>query len=320
MREEAFSTFYRQQLQPRILKMTQTRNALVKKGTMIAGIVAVIAAIAATVLFFTAPEIGLVTLAIGAVLACVIGWVSVAADLREQRTLYKNDIVRKIIAAVSDNALTYEPYRGIAESVFKATRLSGSYDRYKSEDYISGKVEKTALYFAEIHTERKVKSKNNTHWVTVFQGRMLIAEFNKHFTHNVFVLPDHLQGMLGRFGRTLQKLASSHGALVHLEDPEFERYFAVYAKDQVEARYILTPDLMRRLIHLRKRYGNGFCCAFMWGGMSLLIPSRRNLFEPPSLFSPWDSYPYHLQIFQDVAEIIALIHELNLNTRIWTKE
>ena len=37
-----------------------------------------------------------------------------------------------------------------------------------------------------------------------------------------------------------------------LEDPEFERHFAVYADDEVEARMVLTPAMMRKLTALRK--------------------------------------------------------------------
>ena len=37
-------------------------------------------------------------------------------------------------------------------------------------------------------------------------------------------------------------MKEKYGAkFVHLEDPEFERHFAVYADDEVEARMVLTP-------------------------------------------------------------------------------
>ena len=41
---------------------------------------------------------------------------------------------------------------------------------------------------------------------------------------------------------------SESGKLVKLENVEFEKQFAVYSTDQLEARYILTPQLMERLL------------------------------------------------------------------------
>ena len=41
---------------------------------------------------------------------------------------------------------------------------------------------------------------------------------------------------------------SSHGELVKLEDPEFEKSFVVYSGNQTEARYILSTSLMRRIL------------------------------------------------------------------------
>ena len=49
--------------------------------------------------------------------------------------------------------------------------------------------------------------------------------------------------------------ARKNGAkFVHLEDPEFENLFAVYADDEVEARMVLTPAMMRRMTELRRSF------------------------------------------------------------------
>ena len=64
--------------------------------------------------------------------------------------------------------------------------------------------------------------------------------------------PDTAEKMFGKFGQSLQSLNGkmAHGGrdVVKLEDPEFEKEFVVYAHDQVEARYVLSPSLMRRLL------------------------------------------------------------------------
>ena len=72
-----------------------------------------------------------------------------------------------------------------------------------------------------------------------------MADFNKNFNGHTVVLPDTAEKILGKFGQSLQSM-SSRGELVKLEDPEFEKEFCVYGDDQVEARYILSPALMKR--------------------------------------------------------------------------
>jgi hypothetical protein len=43
---------------------------------------------------------------------------------------------------------------------------------------------------------------------------------------------------------------------VKLESIDFENRFIVYSNDQVEARYILTPSFMERLVKLEKMMGD----------------------------------------------------------------
>ena len=62
----------------------------------------------------------------------------------------------------------------------------------------------------------------------------------------------HLQGLrdaaagpsgnrIGYLAQTVQGMKDKYGAkFLHLEDPEFEKYFVVYADDEVEARMVLT--------------------------------------------------------------------------------
>lgn len=312
-----FDHFYSTTLQPLLAELEAIRTKALKNSFTAFCVVAAIALVvclAAEIAAFI--MIAAISIAAGGAAA----YLASASALKTLKTHYKGRVVRALVAFASDGALVYDPFKGLAESVFRAPRLSGSYDRYSSEDFISGRVEQTALAFAEVHTEEKVKTKNGHYWRTVFKGRMVIADFNKHFTNAVFVLPDRMQGVLGSFAQTLQKLTAVRAPLVKLEDPEFEKYFAVYSHDQIEARYILTPDMMQRLSRLRAFHGDGFCCAFLGGSLYLLIPSSRDLFEAPSFFATFHDKAHHRQICRDVEEIIALIHALNLNTRIWTKK
>ena len=123
---------------------------------------------------------------------------------------------------------------------------------------------------------------------------------------------------LGGLGQSLQSLDTSRGAIVKLEDPEFEREFVVYSSDQVEARYILSSALMQRIVEFRRRCNRRVHLSFVGDHVYLAVESGKDLFEPP-LFSRLtaatvEEYWSDLQLFGGIVE------QLNLNTRIWTKE
>ncbi|PIE83755.1 MAG: hypothetical protein CSA07_05560 [Bacteroidia bacterium] len=83
------------------------------------------------------------------------------------------------------------------------------------------------------------------------------------YASQLLILPDHMEGRIGHFAQTLQSFRKQHGAsLVRLEDPDFERYFAVYADDEVAARRVLTPAMMRRMTQLRENFGRDIMFSF----------------------------------------------------------
>jgi hypothetical protein len=149
-----------------------------------------------------------------------------------------------------------------------------------------------------------------------------VADFNKQFLGSTVVLPDNTEPLFGNFGRNLQKLGTQLSGndreLVHMEDPEFERLFAVYSNDQVEARYLLTPSLMRRLIEFRNRSGSPFRISFLAGNMILAMPlgTGRGWLEPPPLSTPL-CFKTLEPCVEQLRLIFGIVEDLNLNTRIW---
>ena len=103
---------------------------------------------------------------------------------------------------------------------------------------------------------------------------------------SVILLPDRLENKIGYLAHAIQSYRRKHGARhVVLEDPEFEQLFSVYADDEVEARKILTPAVMRRITALRSDLGKElmisfsgkmiYCAAEIPGGF--LRPARKSL-------------------------------------------
>jgi hypothetical protein len=268
--------------------------------------------------------LGIALLIIGAVYA---------SKATEWRNTFKYRVMTRLVKLFHPS-LNYYPHRAIAEQEYHLSMLfhnSPDPDRYRGEDYIEGVIDKTDIRLSELHTEyRQVtydsKGRRREHWVTIFRGLFISADFHKHFHGVTLVLPDTEQSWLGGFGQWLQsisaKLGNQPGELVKMEDPEFERLFKVFSTDPVEARYILTPNMIRRIVDFRNRTKSQVRLSFIASRVFVAISTYHNYFEPPSLFAPADKLldPSTLaQYFEELKFALAVVDELNLNTRIWTK-
>ena len=73
---------------------------------------------------------------------------------------------------------------------------------------------------------------------------------------------------------------------IELEDIKFSKRFNVYSKNQVEARYLVTPSFMERFLNLTTAFGTKKAkCAFFEDKIMIAISTTRNLFETGNLFT-----------------------------------
>ena len=96
-----------------------------------------------------------------------------------------------------------------------------------------------------------------------FRGMFGCCKVQREFKGYVMLLPDHLETKVGYLAQTIQGFKQKFGAkFVHMEDPEFEKLFVVYADDEVEARMVLTPAMMQRMTHLRQTFKRDLMISF----------------------------------------------------------
>ncbi|RRR76366.1 MAG: DUF3137 domain-containing protein [Candidatus Viridilinea halotolerans] len=322
------SDLYTGELQP-ILEQVEQKRQHARKRMLISIFVIIPAALLLGLLFMALISGWLlaICLIIGVVAAI---WFSSGVQ-KEYRNFFKGEVITRI-AHLVDPSLRYDPFGGITKETFQHSQLfRQQIDRYKAEDYFSGTLGATAVRFSEVHAEYETTSTDSdgdttTEWHTIFQGIFFIADFNKEFNGRTYIFPDKAERMLGGLGRMLQSWGSQidrrHGELIQMEDPEFEKIFAVRATDQIEARYILSTSLMQRLTEFSQQLGKPLAIAFIDSQIYLAISSTKDHFEPPSLWrgaamlSQEDIGEY----LQDVRLAQQIVDDLNLNLRIWTKE
>lgn len=155
----------------------------------------------------------------------------------------------------------------------------------------------------ELNLEKRWKSK------TLFRGLFFTAKFAKNFPNRTFVIPNDLQNRvpLVNYWR---------GEVVKLEDLEFDRLFRVYGDDQIESRYILSTNLMQRLVDFSHKAKRKVYLSFVEGYIYIAIKSDRNLFEP-KLWQTMLSFRPLKEYFEDLQLAIGIVEDLNLNRKIW---
>lgn len=235
------------------------------------------------------------------------------------RAEYKKIVIGRLIKFVSEE-LEYEPNQFIGKAVYDNSRIFlTNPDIYNGEDLVNGMIEKTKVEFCELHTQdRQTDSKGNTRYVTIFKGLFFIADFNKTFHGQTYILSDFGERFLGMFGKMMQNLSIGRPDVVRLESPEFEKFFVVYSTDEVEARYILSTTFMERIVEFRKKMDAKIQFSFTGSNMYMAIPMRQNLFEP-SLRKTVMNYADVENYYKQVLFCTNIVDEMNLNTRIWSK-
>ncbi|HEX3166036.1 MAG TPA: DUF3137 domain-containing protein [Chitinophagaceae bacterium] len=309
-----FSEFYNSELKGLIAPHEKERKRIAALG--IFGTILIILSAAG---IFYASSNNAQGFAIGAFISLIAAVILLVIFYNKRKNYvswFKENIVHSIIKYI-DPELQYNPAGCVHKNDYKNSGLYLEHtDRYRGDDYVEGRRDKTTFCFSEIHTQKKVTSGKSTHWETIFKGLFFIGDFNKNFQGRTFIYSEN-NPQLGFFSKLFNSFAWNLEK-VKLESIEFESKFIVYSSDQVEARYILTPSFMERLVKLQDLMGDRTSYSFVDTNVYVAIPISDELFEP-SVFSEND-YNRLGDYYNTVQIVFDIIDELNLNLRIWNKE
>jgi len=253
------------------------------------------------------------------VLCSIIGGFLCRLFTRGYVAQFKSLVIQRIVHFIDEN-LNYAADDCIDKSTFMLSKIfSTKPNRYKGDDLVWGKTGATTIKFSEIHAVHESGSGKNRRRYTVFKGLFFIGDFNKDFTTQTVVLPDTAEKLFGYLGQKLQSLNIFRGQLIKLDDPEFEKHFVVYGNDQIQARYILSTSLMERIVEFKKKTGRKIYLSFVGSMVFVAVSYTKKLFEPRLFRTLLDFGPIR-EYFEDLQLAIGIVDDLNLNTRIWSKE
>lgn len=311
--------FYYKELYPSLSDLEKTRTQILSQLKWYGGMGAVVFVIAA---LWMGKNFGLLH---PLMLSVVIGFAALASMtyrfmLQGYAKDFKAHIITPLIRAI-DPHLLYNPDFMVSQHLFSRSSLfQHDIDRYQGNDYVKGSMNGVALEFSDIHAEYQTRdSKGRTQWHTLFRGLFLVAEFNKHFKSRTVILPDLAEKTFGNLiGGWLQSKNSSREGVIQLDDPEFEKKFVVYGNDPIEARYILTHSMMKRIVEFQKKISHPLFISFVHNHIHIAIATQKDLFEP-SLFTSLLDYKQAMEYVNTLNNTIGLVEELKLNEKLWSK-
>jgi Protein of unknown function (DUF3137) len=159
-----------------------------------------------------------------------------------------------------------------------------SYDNSAFQDLWWGVIAGQPFTLHEARLTEQRGSGKSRHTVTVFEGSVLSIGFNRRFQSTTLIEP---QGERRKFLIGGEKDQATIGGIalerIDLTDPRFEDRFTVWSSDQVEARYIVHPEYMERIVAVETAFAGQDVRALFHEGDLLLTIRTGDLFESGSL-------------------------------------
>ncbi len=296
---KGFSEYYHNEIFPVLAARDGKRREAVRKTKLYGGLIAAGAGVIA---------LGLMAVLMlqGAMLAVALGGMAIGGIYHWQTKTIKADTKDTIVGgickylgwkfsaqATEKPDLEYWAQLGLLPSGYNTESRTAS-KRAAFEDQMSGEAHGAQFRSLEVLMERKGDKSYNT----VLHGQMIIMFFPRKFLGRTVVLRDK-----GRF----QRKTKGEMKRVGLVDPVFERIFEAYGTDQVEARYLLTPDFMQTLVDLEHSVdGKNIRFGFI-DGQLLIVVETPNRYEAGSMFEPLTKPDRTQKILDEVGAIYDVV-------------
>ena len=252
------------------------------------------------------------------VLGTIISYIICYKPLNKFTMEFKKLFVLKSLESIFTD-LEYNPTLGLDEYIIRETQMMDMGDRYSSNDLIIGKYKNINIMQADVHIEEEHQTTDSnghttTTYVTIFKGRWMIFDFNKFFKANLQLCQKGFSNSkLNNWGNK-EKFKK-----VMMEDEAFNKMFRIYAQNEHEAFYILTPSLMEKIKTLTTNINGKVLFCFIDNKLHVGLQNNKDSFEH-SVFKKIDEKQIIENISKDIKLITNFVDELDLDNDLFRKE
>lgn len=227
---------------------------------------------------------------------------------------FKKSLVLDALKSVITD-VTIDPDNGVSREKIRETGMMRTGDRFTSRDLVTGKYNSIAFQQSNVKVEdRHTNSKGHSTYITVFHGKWLIFDFNKTFVSDLQVVGKGFSAYKRKgwiFASEDKKMSK-----IKFENEDFNKQFNVYAHDDAEAFYLLTPHMMESLLRLKEKLKSPIMLLFFHGQLHVAINDYRDSFKP-SLFRAFDPEREKQAVLKDIDIITEFVDEMRLDNDIY---
>ncbi len=181
---------------------------------------------------------------------------------------YKAYVIKKAIEGQVEG-LVYEPRFGLPESVYSDLNVMRHGNRYHKEDLITGKYKNVYFVQSDLKVQYESNGEHDT-TTTYFRGRWIAIDYPKKFNGTVVIIDNSFAYGVKR--KELEK--------IQLENPYFNDMFTVRASDIQLGYYLLTPQLVEKIMELKQSTNGNIVACFKNGYLHIFINDKKDSFEP----------------------------------------
>lgn len=251
------------------------------------------------------------------VIAIVLGVIALIMFGRSQvhvksfKQLIKGEFIHLVLGDIFDN-MVYAHNGSIPMHHIVQTGMIKRPDRYRGEDYISGRYKDVNFEVADVEMKERVErrdSKGNrtVTYQTYFKGRWYIYKFERLFEGTLKLSQGRGFNMQTR---GLEKIDT--------ESIVFNKTFAIFASSKEYAFYHLTPRIIEKFSELENMHRGQIMFYFHNNELHIGVNDRKDYLELPLSKAINEQ---SLKDFQaDIDLIPAIINEMRLDSRKFKKE
>ena len=218
--------------------------------------------------------------------------------------------INEAIASALGLQYRQECEAGAPFALAKACKLLPSHDRANFEDEWSGAIGEIPFTLHECKLEERRGSGKNRRWVTVFRGIVMSVGYSRRFHGTTLLLRDNAHRTFFGGKKTTVEVNDKQLDYAEMTHPDFEDRFDIYTSDQTEARHLIDPLYVERLIALERSYKGDDVTTIFHEGRLVVTVKAGNMFESGSIEARDDRSRIETTIDQ-FARLAELARQLN---------
>jgi len=217
------------------------------------------------------------------------------------KVMYKNWIRTEVL----DGLFTIDsfvPTEGFTKEFVESTYFIPRGNIFESDDLIKGSYNGIKFSRSDVAVKRRVKTGKSSTTITYFKGSWTVLEFPKKISSYLFITEKEMFGASGPTGGLFESAPKT--SKVKFEDIRFNDTFAVYAEDEHDAFYVLSPSLMERIMELEAEVDGRMMIGLIGNNIHVLFDDRNNSMEPSVAFEITE------EVLSDVKKEMSVIIDI----------